>query len=140
MIFALGVLLYSLLSDPRLKHTKFLIVLTKMDFAYRQMRNEALLMLQYEKLRKQIHQSIEVVEASAVTCTGLEKIFDWLSIQWNVNINFWFFKFSFYSNFFFFFCINKREIKYHLFLNFASSKMWLIMQVTDEFWLDYINN
>lgn len=54
-----------------------------MDFAYRQMRNEALLMLQYEKLRKQISQPIEVVETSAVTCDGLEKIFDWLSIQWN---------------------------------------------------------
>lgn len=76
-----GVLLYSLLTDPRLKRAKFLLVLTKMDFAYRQMRNEALLMLQFEKLRKQISQPIEVVEASAVTCTGLEHIFEWLSIQ-----------------------------------------------------------
>lgn len=45
------------------------------------MRNEALLMLQFAKLRKQISQPIEVVEASAVTCTGLDRIFEWLSIQ-----------------------------------------------------------
>lgn len=75
-----GVLLYSLLADPRLQHTKFLLVLTKMDLAYRQMRNEALLMLQYDKLKKQIRQSIQIVETSSITCTGHAKILEWLSM------------------------------------------------------------
>lgn len=49
-----------------------------MDLAYRQMRNEALLMLQFEKLRKQIRQSISIIETSAITCSGHDKIIDWL--------------------------------------------------------------
>lgn len=77
----LGVLLYSLLADPRLQHTKFLLILTKMDLAYRQMRNEALLMLQYEKLKKQIRQSIQIVETSSITCSGHQKILEWLSMS-----------------------------------------------------------
>lgn len=75
-----GVLLYTLLAEPRLQHTKFLLVLTKMDLAYRQMRNEALLMLQYDKLKKQVRQSIEIVETNAITCTGHDKIIEWLSM------------------------------------------------------------
>lgn len=75
-----GVLLYTFLADPRLQHTKVLLVLTKMDLAYRQMRNEALLMLQFAKLKKQIRQSISIVETSAITCIGHDKILDWLSI------------------------------------------------------------
>lgn len=71
-------MLYSLLADPRLQHTKFLLVLTKMDLAYRQMRNEALLMLQYDKLKKQIRQTIQIVETSSINCSGHEKIFEWL--------------------------------------------------------------
>lgn len=75
-----GVLLYTLLADPRLQHTKFLLILSKMDLAYRQMRNEALLMLQYDKLKKQIRQSIQIVETSSITCDGHMKILEWLSM------------------------------------------------------------
>lgn len=50
-----------------------------MDLAYRQMRNEALLMLQLEKLKKQIRQEVTVVETSAILDTGKEKILDWLA-------------------------------------------------------------
>lgn len=49
-----------------------------MDLAYRQMRNEALLMLQLEKLKKQIRQNVTVVETSAITEIGNDKILDWL--------------------------------------------------------------
>lgn len=79
-VFFIGVLLYTLLADPRLQRTKILLVLTKMDLAYRQMRNEALLILQYEKLKKQIRQPIEIVETSSITCDGHEKILNWLSM------------------------------------------------------------
>lgn len=75
-----GVLLYTLLADPRLQHTKFLLILSKMDLAYRQMRNEALLMLQFDKLKKQVRQSIQVVETSSITCDGHPKILEWLSM------------------------------------------------------------
>ncbi|KAJ6600716.1 ADP-ribosylation factor-like protein 16 [Pseudolycoriella hygida] len=78
-ISAAGVLLYSLLADPRLQHAKVIIVLTKMDLAYRQMRNEALLMLQLDKLKKQIRQEVTVVETSAILDTGKDKILDWLA-------------------------------------------------------------
>lgn len=73
--------MYSLLADPRLQHTRVLIILTKMDLAYRQMRNEALLMLQLEKLKKQIRQDVTVVETSAILDVdmGKEKILDWLA-------------------------------------------------------------
>ncbi|XP_031632394.1 ADP-ribosylation factor-like protein 16 [Contarinia nasturtii] len=79
-ISAAGVLLYSLLADPRLQHTKFLLILTKMDLAYRQMRNEMLLMIHFEKLKKQIRQSIQIVETSSITCSGHQKILEWLSL------------------------------------------------------------
>lgn len=79
ILFFPGVLLYSLLADPRLQQTKVIIVLTKMDLAYRQMRNEALLMLQLEKLKKQIRQNVTVVETSAITDIGNSKILDWLA-------------------------------------------------------------
>lgn len=80
-VFIIGVLLYTLLADPRLQRTtKILLVLSKMDLAYRQMRNEALLILQYEKLKKQIRQPIEIVETSSITCDGHEKILNWLSM------------------------------------------------------------
>lgn len=72
--------MYTLLADPRLQHTKFLLILSKMDLAYRQMRNEALLMLQYDKLKKQIRQSIQIVETSSITCDGHMKILEWLSM------------------------------------------------------------
>lgn len=49
-----------------------------MDLAYRQMRNEALLMLQIEKLKKDITQTISIVESDAISCSGHEKIIEWL--------------------------------------------------------------
>lgn len=81
LIASPGVLLYTLLADPRLQHTKFLLVLSKMDLAYRQMRNEALLMLQFDKLKKQIRQTIQIIETSSITCDGHAKILEWLAFQ-----------------------------------------------------------
>ncbi|XP_017851022.1 ADP-ribosylation factor-like protein 16 [Drosophila busckii] len=77
-ISAAGVLFYSILTEPRLQKVKILLVLTKMDYSYRQMRNEALLMLQMSKLQKQIRQQVQIVEASAVTKVGFPEIYDWL--------------------------------------------------------------
>lgn len=76
--FIVGVLLYSILSEPKLKKMKLLLVLTKMDYAYRQMRNEALLMLQIEMLKKQVKHSITIVEASSITLEGMDQIIEWL--------------------------------------------------------------
>ncbi|XP_055677059.1 ADP-ribosylation factor-like protein 16 [Lutzomyia longipalpis] len=73
-----GVLLYTVLTEPRLQTADILLVLTKMDLAYRQMRNEALLMIQLAKLRKELRQRITVVETSAVTKNGLNDVLDWL--------------------------------------------------------------
>ncbi|GAB0093797.1 ADP-ribosylation factor-like protein 16 [Sergentomyia squamirostris] len=77
-ISAAGVLLYTILTEPRLQTADILLVLTKMDLAYRQMRNEALLMIQLAKLKKELRQKITVVETSAVTNTGLSSVMDWL--------------------------------------------------------------
>lgn len=52
-----------------------------MDLAYRQMRNEAMLMLQLEKLKKQIRQKIVVVETSALTTLGHDSILSWLAMN-----------------------------------------------------------
>jgi ADP-ribosylation factor-like protein 1 len=73
-----GVLLYSILAEPKLQKAKICLVLTKMDYAYRQMRNEALLMLQIEKLKTQVPQEISMIEASAITREGLDQIVEWL--------------------------------------------------------------
>lgn len=54
------------------------MVLTKMDASYRQMRNEALLMLQMKRLKEEVLQSITIVEASAVDGEGMEEIMNWL--------------------------------------------------------------
>ncbi|XP_055617137.1 ADP-ribosylation factor-like protein 16 isoform X2 [Toxorhynchites rutilus septentrionalis] len=80
-ISAAGVLLYSMLAEPRLQKAKFLLVLSKMDLAYRQMRNEALLMLQMEKFKKQIPQDITIVQFSAINKEGIDEIYDWLGSQ-----------------------------------------------------------
>uniref|UniRef100_A0A1B6D6Z3 ADP-ribosylation factor-like protein 16 n=1 Tax=Clastoptera arizonana TaxID=38151 RepID=A0A1B6D6Z3_9HEMI len=77
-ISAAGVLLYSLLSEPCLQNAKILLVLSKMDASYRQMRNEALLMLQFNRLKREIPQEITVVEVSAMTGEGISTILDWL--------------------------------------------------------------
>ena len=74
-----GVLFYSIVTDCRLQKTKFLLVLSKMDLAYRQMRNEALLMMQMEKFMKQIKQEVTIVQFSAISKEGIEEIYDWLA-------------------------------------------------------------
>ncbi|PSN48914.1 ADP-ribosylation factor-like protein 16 [Blattella germanica] len=63
-IAAAGVLLYSILAEPNLQKSK--------------MRNEALLMLQLNRLKKEILQEITVVEASAMTGDGTGEILKWL--------------------------------------------------------------
>lgn len=68
-----------MLAEPRLQKAKFLLVLSKMDLAYRQMRNEALLMLQMEKFRKQIAQDITIVQFSAINKEGIDEIYEWLA-------------------------------------------------------------
>lgn len=50
-----------------------------MDVSYRQMRNEALLMLQFARLQREISQRVTVLEASAITGEGLPAIKDWLA-------------------------------------------------------------
>lgn len=49
-----------------------------MDASYRQMRNEALLMLQIQRLQKEVKQEITVIEASAITGKGRNEIMQWL--------------------------------------------------------------
>ncbi|CAK9808663.1 ADP-ribosylation factor-like protein 16 [Anthophora plagiata] len=77
-ISAAGVLLYSLLVDPRLRNIKIALTLNKMDLSYRQMRNEALLMLQYSRLRKEITQELTVFETSGMTGQGIEELRNWI--------------------------------------------------------------
>ncbi|GFG37228.1 hypothetical protein Cfor_02581 [Coptotermes formosanus] len=77
-IAAAGVLLYTILAQPCLQKVKVLLVLSKMDASYRQMRNEALLMLQFAQLKKEISQNISVVEASAMTGEGIDSVLKWL--------------------------------------------------------------
>jgi translation initiation factor IF-2 len=57
---------------------QILLVLSKMDASYRQMRNEALLMLQLTQLKKEVSQDIAVVEASAMTGEGIDNLLKWL--------------------------------------------------------------
>ncbi|KAL7301562.1 hypothetical protein TKK_0005991 [Trichogramma kaykai] len=77
-ISAAGVLLYTLLTDPSLQKVRFALVLTKMDWSYRQMRNEALLMLQFTRLKKEVKQEIQVLEVSALTGDGVDKLKEWI--------------------------------------------------------------
>lgn len=50
-----------------------------MDFSYRQMRNEALLMMQMRELEKQVPQEITIIQASAIDNEGVDEIIEWLS-------------------------------------------------------------
>lgn len=77
-ISAAGVLLYSLLVDPRLRGIKIALTLNKMDLSYRQMRNEALLILQYSRLRKEATQTLTIFETSGMTGEGVEELRNWL--------------------------------------------------------------
>ncbi|KAG5894267.1 hypothetical protein JTB14_007893 [Gonioctena quinquepunctata] len=80
-ISAACVLLYTVMVHPALKNAEFLIVLTKMDVSYRQMRNEALLMLQMKRLQREVRQKITITEASAITGEGRNEILKWISGQ-----------------------------------------------------------
>ncbi|XP_023945808.2 ADP-ribosylation factor-like protein 16 [Bicyclus anynana] len=73
-ISATAVLLYTLLAEPKLKKAKFILVLSKMDAAYRQMRNEALLMLQYTRLSNELQNKPILLEVSPLTGTGLDAL------------------------------------------------------------------
>lgn len=86
-ISAAGVLLYSVLVEPRLKNIKIALILNKMDLSYRQMRNEALLMLQFARLKKEITQEISVIETSGITGQGLEDLRNWLFDPNTLQIN-----------------------------------------------------
>ncbi|XP_015591041.1 ADP-ribosylation factor-like protein 16 [Cephus cinctus] len=77
-ISAAGVLLYSLLVEPRLQNVKIALVLNKMDLSYRQMRNEALLMLHFTRLQKEIPQKIRIIETSGMTGEGVEELREWM--------------------------------------------------------------
>lgn len=50
-----------------------------MDVAYRQMRNEALLMLQMKRLQKEVRQNITILEASAINGEGMDKLHEWVT-------------------------------------------------------------
>lgn len=43
------------------------------------MRNEALLMLQIKRLKKEIKQQFSIMEASAITGDGRKEILDWIA-------------------------------------------------------------
>lgn len=77
-ISAAGVLLYSLLVEPKLQHVKICLILGKMDLSYRQMRNEALLMLHFARLNREVSQNITVIEASGMEGQGIEQLRNWL--------------------------------------------------------------
>jgi ADP-ribosylation factor-like protein 1 len=77
-ISAAGILLYTLLVEPKLKQAKFALILTKMDLSYRQMRNEALLMLHFSRLQKEVQQEITVFETSGITGQGIDKLREWI--------------------------------------------------------------
>lgn len=66
---------------------QILLVLSKMDASYRQMRNEALLMLQLVRLKKEILQDTAVVEASAMTGEGIDKVLKWLQDRSTATAN-----------------------------------------------------
>ncbi|XP_075221461.1 ADP-ribosylation factor-like protein 16 [Lycorma delicatula] len=84
-IAAAGILFYTILTEPELQRAKILMILTKMDASYRQMRNEALLMLQVKRLKEEVPQPIKIVEASAIDGEGLETIMNWLQDKDNTK-------------------------------------------------------
>ncbi|CAH4035230.1 unnamed protein product [Pieris brassicae] len=73
-ISAAAVMLYTLLAEPKLQRAKFILVLSKMDAAYRQMRNEALLMLQFTRLSKELRNAPILLEAAPLTGIGLDDL------------------------------------------------------------------
>lgn len=77
-ISAVGILLYSLLVNPKLAKASFALVLSKMDLSYRQMRNEALLVLHMTRLQRETPQNITIIETSSVTGQGIEELRKWI--------------------------------------------------------------
>ncbi|XP_014354982.1 ADP-ribosylation factor 1 [Papilio machaon] len=73
-ISAAAVMLYTLLAEPKLRRSKFILVLSKMDAAYRQMRNEALLMLQHSRLCSELANAPALLEASPLTNIGIDAL------------------------------------------------------------------
>lgn len=51
-----------------------------MDFSYRQMRNEALLMMQMRELEKQVTQKLTIMQASAISNEGIDEIYECVSM------------------------------------------------------------
>lgn len=49
-----------------------------MDLSYRQMRNEALLILHYSRLQKEATQELSIFETSGMTGQGIEELRNWL--------------------------------------------------------------
>ncbi|XP_033216384.1 ADP-ribosylation factor-like protein 16 [Belonocnema kinseyi] len=82
-ISAVGILLYSLLVNPKLANASFVLVLSKMDLSYRQMRNEALLVLHFARLKRETRQNITIIETSSVTGQGIEDLRKWILQQKN---------------------------------------------------------
>lgn len=56
-----------------------MLVLSKMDAAYRQMRNEALLMLQFARLSTELPNAPKLLEASPLTGEGIEELKNFLA-------------------------------------------------------------
>lgn len=77
-ISAVGILLYSLLVNPKLDNASFVLVLSKMDLSYRQMRNEALLVLHFARLKRETRQNITIIETSSVNGQGIEDLRKWI--------------------------------------------------------------
>lgn len=54
--------------------SQFILVLSKMDASYRQMRNEALLMLQHARLSVELSNAPTLLEASPLTGEGIQQL------------------------------------------------------------------
>ncbi|XP_033328193.2 ADP-ribosylation factor-like protein 16 [Megalopta genalis] len=82
---------YSLLVEPRLRKIKIALTLNKMDLSYRQMRNEALLMLEFSRIQKEVKQELALFETSGMTGQGIEELRNWLfdpaTLKATINAN-----------------------------------------------------
>ncbi|XP_078035469.1 ADP-ribosylation factor-like protein 16 [Augochlora pura] len=82
---------YSLLVEPRLRKIKIALTLNKMDLSYRQMRNEALLMLEFSRIQKEVKQDLSLFETSGMTGQGVEELRNWLfdpaTLKATINAN-----------------------------------------------------
>lgn len=67
-------LIVRMISSNDLFCSQFILVLSKMDAAYRQMRNEALLMLQYARLSTELPKAPTLLEAAPLTGEGIDQL------------------------------------------------------------------